>query len=115
MATPSRLHFQHWRAGLTLGGGIGYLTRRCGLTIRQSPRGGYGSGRWPLVTANSEENPDLFWAVHRRWRKLRSGHFLRVSAPPDDPRRPTRTPSQRGSFLSQGPRECPSFGKGRSL
>jgi FAD/FMN-containing dehydrogenase len=50
-------------AGLTLGGGTGYLTRKYGLTI-DNPLGVemvLADGRF--VTANAEEHPDLFWAV----------------------------------------------------
>jgi FAD/FMN-containing dehydrogenase len=49
--------------GLTLGGGIGHLTRRCGLTIDNllSVDVVLADGRF--VTANARENSDLFWAV----------------------------------------------------
>ena len=50
-------------AGLTLGGGIGYLTRKYGLTIDNllSVDMVLADGRF--VIANSKENTDLFWAV----------------------------------------------------
>ena len=49
--------------GLTLGGGIGYLTREYGLTIDNllSVDMVLADGRF--VTANATTNPDLFWAV----------------------------------------------------
>src|SRR5215469_13477954 len=49
--------------GLTLGGGIGYLARKYGLTIDNllSVDMVLADGRF--VTANSRENSDLFWAV----------------------------------------------------
>ncbi|MGA7916525.1 MAG: FAD-binding oxidoreductase [Candidatus Acidiferrales bacterium] len=50
-------------AGLTLGGGIGYLTRRYGLTVDNllAVEMVLADGRF--VTANARENADLFWAV----------------------------------------------------
>jgi FAD/FMN-containing dehydrogenase len=49
--------------GLTLGGGLGYLTRRYGLTIDSllAVEMVLADGRF--VTASAEENEDLFWAV----------------------------------------------------
>lgn len=49
--------------GLTLGGGIGYLARKYGLTIDNllSVDMVLADGRF--VTANADENADLFWAV----------------------------------------------------
>ena len=63
MATPSGFISTTGVAGLTLGGGIGYLTRRFGLTIDNllSVDMILADGRF--VSANSQKNPDLFWAV----------------------------------------------------
>ena len=63
MATPSGFISTTGVAGLTLGGGIGYLTRRYGLTIDNllSVDMVLSDGRF--VTASARENEDLFWAV----------------------------------------------------
>jgi len=63
MAVPSGFISTTGVAGLTLGGGIGYLTRRYGLTIDNllSVDMILADGRF--VIANAQENADLFWAV----------------------------------------------------
>lgn len=63
MATPCGFISTTGVAGLTLGGGIGYLSRRYGLTIDNllSVDMVLADGRF--VTANAKENNDLFWAV----------------------------------------------------
>ena len=63
MATPCGFISTTGVAGLTLGGGIGYLTRQYGLTIDNllSVDMVLADGRF--VTANAHQNEDLFWAV----------------------------------------------------
>ena len=63
LAVPSGIISTTGVAGLTLGGGIGYLTRRYGLTIDNllAVEMVLADGRF--VTANAKENSDLFWAV----------------------------------------------------
>ena len=63
MATPCGFISSTGVAGLTLGGGIGYLTRQSGLTIDNllSVDMVLADGRF--VTADAQQNADLFWAV----------------------------------------------------
>lgn len=49
--------------GLTLGGGLGYLTRHYGLTIDSLLEVDMVLADGRLVTASAEKNEDLFWAV----------------------------------------------------
>lgn len=50
-------------AGLTLGGGHGYLTREHGLTIDNLLEAEMVLANGQVVTASEEENEDLFWAI----------------------------------------------------
>ncbi len=49
--------------GLTLGGGIGYLMRRFGLTIDSLCTAEVVTADGDVVRASSESHPDLFWAL----------------------------------------------------
>ena len=49
--------------GLTLGGGIGYLCRAHGLSCDNLIAARVVTADGELVTANAEENADLFWAL----------------------------------------------------
>jgi FAD/FMN-containing dehydrogenase len=50
-------------AGLTLGGGIGWLMRKHGATVDNLLSADVVTARGEIVTASEEENPDLFWAI----------------------------------------------------
>jgi FAD/FMN-containing dehydrogenase len=49
--------------GLTLGGGIGYLARPCGLSIDNLRAAEVVTADGRVLTASAWENPDLFWAL----------------------------------------------------
>jgi FAD/FMN-containing dehydrogenase len=49
--------------GLTLGGGIGYLARGCGLSIDNLISADVVTAEGKFVTASADENEDLFWAL----------------------------------------------------
>jgi hypothetical protein len=64
MATPSGFLASTGVAGLTLGGGIGYLSRRFGLTIDNLLSADVVLANGSFVTANADnEHSDLFWAL----------------------------------------------------
>ncbi|HKY24017.1 MAG TPA: FAD-binding oxidoreductase [Gaiella sp.] len=50
-------------AGLTLGGGIGWLMRKHGATVDNLLSADVVTAQGEIVTASEEENADLFWAI----------------------------------------------------
>ena len=63
LAVPSGFIASTGVGGLTLGGGIGYLARKYGLTIDNLLGVDMVLADGRFVTASAEENPDLFWAI----------------------------------------------------
>ena len=63
LATPGGIISTTGIGGLTLGGGLGHLTRKHGLTIDNLLSADVVLPDGSLVVASADENPDLFWAV----------------------------------------------------
>ena len=63
LAIPSGMVSSTGVGGLTLGGGVGYLARKYGLTIDNLLGAEMILADGSIVSANQNENTDLFWAI----------------------------------------------------
>jgi FAD/FMN-containing dehydrogenase len=63
LATPSGIISTTGVGGLTLGGGLGHLTRKFGLTIDNLLEAEMVLASGEVVRVNADEHPDLYWAI----------------------------------------------------
>ena len=63
LAIPSGMISTTGVGGLTLGGGVGYLSRKYGLTIDNLLEADMVLANGSFVTVNAKQHPDLFWAI----------------------------------------------------
>jgi FAD/FMN-containing dehydrogenase len=63
LATPLGINSTTGVAGLTLGGGFGWLSRRFGLSIDNLISADVVTANGELVKASEKDNPNLFWAI----------------------------------------------------
>ena len=63
LAVPAGIISTTGVGGLTLGGGVGHLSRKYGLTIDNLLEADMVLADGTFVTVNANQNTDLFWAI----------------------------------------------------
>jgi FAD/FMN-containing dehydrogenase len=63
LAVPTGINSTTGIAGLTLGGGFGWLSRKYGMTVDNLLSAEVVTANGEIVTADETQNADLFWAI----------------------------------------------------
>ncbi len=63
LATPTGVNSTTGIAGLTVGGGFGWLTRKYGMSVDNLVSADVITADGSIKKASEKENPDLFWAI----------------------------------------------------
>ena len=63
LATPLGINSTTGVAGLTLGGGFGWLSRKYGMTVDNLESAQVVTAAGEVLRASATQNPDLFWAL----------------------------------------------------
>ena len=63
LATPTGINSTTGIAGLTLGGGFGWLSRKYGMTVDNLESAEVVTAAGEVVRTSATEHPDLFWAL----------------------------------------------------
>lgn len=63
LATPTGINSTTGIAGLTLGGGFGWLTRQYGMTVDNLVSAEIVTADSKVIHVNEQQNSDLFWAI----------------------------------------------------
>jgi len=63
LAVPMGINSTTGIAGLTLGGGFGWISRKFGMTVDNLRAAEVVTADGELVRASADDNPDLFWAI----------------------------------------------------
>ncbi|CCC97666.1 protein of unknown function [Azospirillum baldaniorum] len=99
LAVPVGINSTTGIAGLTLGGGFGWLTRKYGLTVDNLLSADVVTADGKFLRASADENADLFWAIRGGGGQLRRRHLLHLppaSRGADGVRRAGRPSLRRG-------------------